>query len=62
MGSKPPVVKIDYRSAMSELQTYWKLSDSLDEGQFSTQSGRNELTILTPMIEYRGVYQQYEER
>ena len=47
---------------MSELQTYWKLSDSLDEGQFSTQSGRNELTILTPMIEYRGVYQQYEER
>ncbi len=28
-------------SALSELQTYWKLSDSLDEGQFSTQSRPN---------------------
>jgi hypothetical protein len=24
---------------MSELQTYWKLSDNLGKGQFSTQSG-----------------------
>jgi hypothetical protein len=30
---------------MSELQTYWKLSDDMDKGQFSTQSGLNDLSV-----------------
>jgi hypothetical protein len=27
------------------LQTYWKLSDDMDKGQFSTQSGLNDLSV-----------------